>query len=264
VLVGKAHGEKHPRNIHIMLNLGINHEQLALRNSHLPTTRENWEHLMEGVKLIEDALALSREVLGDEHPTTLAVIINLGTLYFEANRIDEALAMREEGMSLSRKIRGAEHPETLAAMQNLAISRSQAGHLDEGIAMMEQVLTIRRRTLGPKHPDTGHAATKLGYLYDQAGAGKNENGGKTIAAWLEAVQIHPSNADMQYHLGKLLMAQDRPAEALAPLEAARRHYPDGERGSEARELLIQALTALGRETEAAEARQELSSLPGAR
>ncbi len=217
-LMLELHGLEHPRSIDAMINLAVSHSDLATRDDDL-------EQLKKALTLGEEALALRRKILGEEHPATLNVILNLGTFYFMAFRIDEAIAMREKGLSLSRKILGPEHPETLVAMMNLAISKFEGGHQDEGLAMQEEVLVLTRRIRGPGHPDTGHAAGNLGFLYDRAGAGKNGNGEKTIAAWQEAVRIQPSNAWAQYYLGELLVKKGRLAEALAPLQASRDLIP---------------------------------------
>ena len=85
-------------------------------------------------------------------------------------------------------------------------------------------------------------------------------GDDAIKAWQEAVRIKPDLANEQYWLGKALLDRKRYAEALPALQAGRGLYPDGTRGVEIRERLLEALSALGQDSEAEPVRQELAAV----
>ncbi len=96
-----------------------------------------------------------------DHPGTLLAMTNLGVMYREAGRRDEALALFREVVGLMKARRGPDHPDTLYALHNLAVSCSDAGRLDEAIPLFEEVVRLRKAKLGPDHPFTLASADGL-------------------------------------------------------------------------------------------------------
>lgn len=211
------------------------------------------ERRPEALKLEEEVLALRRKVSGNEHRDTLKAMGNLASSYAIVGRQGEALKMREEVLALSRKFLGPNADDTLSALGSLAISYSAAGRQTEALAIKEEVLALCRKVLGPKDPKTAEAAAGLGKAYDAAGEPD-----KAIACWTETVRIDPKNAEIQYYLSRILCFNGRYFEALEPLRAACALYPGGERGREMRERLANALTALGRTSEALPLQADIS------
>ena len=68
----------------------------------------------------ERALALRREILGDDHPHTLLSINNLGVDLRDAAQFDRAIPLLEQAVDGHRTKLGANDPSTLSAMNNLA------------------------------------------------------------------------------------------------------------------------------------------------
>ena len=92
----------------------------------------------EALKLREQVLALSRKVIGPEHPDTISAMHNLANSYDSAGRHDEALKLREQVLSLLRKVLGPEHPDTLNEMDNLADAYFAVGRNQEAMTYLEQ------------------------------------------------------------------------------------------------------------------------------
>ena len=68
--------------------------------------------------LREQVLALSRQVLGPEHPDTLMWIGGLASSsYYDIGRKEEALQLRDQVLALDRKMFGPEHAYTLYDMR---------------------------------------------------------------------------------------------------------------------------------------------------
>ena len=171
----------------------------------------------EALKLREEVLALSRKVLGPEHPDTLMAMNNLANSYDDAGRRDEALKLREEVLALRRKVIGPEHPDTLVAMNNLANSYDEAGRRDEALKMREEVLALRRKVIGPEHPDTLLAMHNLANSYDarrSPGRGAQAAGGSAGAQPKSARPGTPRHAQRDEQPGDFLRRGRPPYEAL--------------------------------------------------
>ena len=109
--------------------------------------------LKEALPMLEKALAAMKARPNPDQRGLLLSMTNLGVMYREAGRRDEARLFREVvGMMKSR--RGPDHPDTLYAMHNLAVTCYQAGRLDEAIPLFEEVVKLRKKKLLPDHPDT--------------------------------------------------------------------------------------------------------------
>jgi hypothetical protein len=141
-------------------------------------------------QLNEDVLAKRIRIFGDDHIETLLTKNNLGWMYLEDDRTEEAvrLGAREKGSDswnrsplhsrhhanpsfcvdrtteaatlnkevLAKRIRiqGEDHPETLTAMYNLALTLREQGDDVTALSLEVEVLEKRRKVLGNEHPDT--------------------------------------------------------------------------------------------------------------
>ncbi|KAH7304608.1 hypothetical protein B0I35DRAFT_401104 [Stachybotrys elegans] len=113
-----------------------------------------------------EVLEKRRQILGDEHPSTISAMNNLANTLGDQGKLDEAALMEREVLEKMRRILGDEHPSTISAMNNLANTLGDQGKLDEAALMKREVLEKRRRILGDEHPDTisamGNLAVTLG------------------------------------------------------------------------------------------------------
>jgi Tetratricopeptide repeat/TIR domain len=104
--------------------------------------------------LLEEALRIRRQLLGEVHPDTLASVNNLAvTLQAEGNLVG-ARVLQEHAFSVVRRLLGEEHPATLTTLGNLAMTLSKLGDLGHARALQERVLAAHRRVLGEEHPGT--------------------------------------------------------------------------------------------------------------
>ena len=72
------------------------------------------------------------EKLGDEHPTTLITVNNLGRTYEAAGRIAEAIRLHERTLEKLRSRLTDDHPTTLTAMYGLAKAYRDYGQFEQG------------------------------------------------------------------------------------------------------------------------------------
>ena len=141
VVAGLPHAFFHARD------LGLPNEALALRG----------------------AVSAVEEVLGAEHPGTLASRSGLAGAYRAAGRLGEAIPLYEQVLADSARVLGADHPHTLTSRNNLAGAYESAGRLGEAIPLYEEVLADTRRVLGEVHPDTLASRNNLAGAYYAVG-----------------------------------------------------------------------------------------------
>ena len=141
VVAGLPHVLLHARD------LGLPNEALALRG----------------------AVSAVEEILGPDHPGTLASHNGLAGVYWEAGCLGEAIPLYEQVLADSVRVLGEDHPDTLTSRNNLAGAYESAGRLGEAITLYEGVLADRVRVLGDDHPHTLISRNNLAYAYQAAG-----------------------------------------------------------------------------------------------
>jgi len=67
----------------------------------------------------EQALAIRRKVLGEEHPVTAVSLNNLGGLLQDMGDLAGARSYLEQALAISRKVLGVDHPTTKIVQKNL-------------------------------------------------------------------------------------------------------------------------------------------------
>ena len=86
---------------------------------------------------LSDAVEHLGEVLGPDHPSTLASRNNLAGAHESAGRLDQAIALYEQTLADRLRILGPDHPDTLTSRNNLAHAHRAAGRLDQAIALFD-------------------------------------------------------------------------------------------------------------------------------
>ena len=132
-----------------------------LANYYFPAGR-----LEDMLKSREEALVLSRKVLGPEHPETLKAMQELARSHAAAGHREEALKLYEKALGLSRKVLGPEHPDTIKAMGRLGGTLPPDRRV-EALKLQEEALSLSRKILGGEHPGTISAMLNLagGYVF---------------------------------------------------------------------------------------------------
>ncbi|KAJ3523319.1 hypothetical protein NM208_g12500 [Fusarium decemcellulare] len=105
-------------------------------------------------KYISPVLKWKQGVLGNDHSSTLDVMVDLATVYWEQGRLKEAELMELRIIEGRKKIFGEEHPSTLNAMHNLASTYYDQGRWSEAKELQAQVLEIDLRDRGEEDPGT--------------------------------------------------------------------------------------------------------------
>jgi serine/threonine protein kinase/DNA-binding SARP family transcriptional activator len=108
------------------------------------------------------------QVLGPNHPETLATLNNLALAYRNAGRTDEAIRLHEQVRDGRTAVLGPGHQDTLTSLDNLANAYQDAGRSAEAIPLFELVRERKTATLGPNHLSTLTTLHNLGWAYQEA------------------------------------------------------------------------------------------------
>ena len=170
------------------------------------------------------AVGVIEDVLGPDHPVTLAVRNNLAGAYRSVGRFAEAIELFEQVLDEHKRLLGADHPYTLNIRNNLAGAYRSVGRFGEAIELFERVLAERERVLGPDHPDTLITRNNLAAAY------------LSVGRFGEAIELFERVLDEC----KRLLGPDHPDTLITRNDLAVAYYSVGRFG-EAIELFERAL-----------------------
>jgi tetratricopeptide (TPR) repeat protein len=123
----------------------------------------------QAIKVAGSLLADQEQILGPDHPDTLASRNNLALAYRDAGRAAEAIPLHERTLADRERILGPDHPETLASRNNLARAYRAADRAAEAIPLHERAIAGRERVLGRDHPGTMQSRNNLANAYRDVG-----------------------------------------------------------------------------------------------
>jgi tetratricopeptide (TPR) repeat protein len=119
--------------------------------------------------LFARALTTRQDLLGPEHPQTLASMHSQAMAFKAAGKLPQAIERFEQVRDAQIKELGADHPDTLTTLNNLGVAYRFAGKLPEAIALLKQVGEARADKLGADDPDTLITLNWLAWAYRDDG-----------------------------------------------------------------------------------------------
>jgi CHAT domain-containing protein len=118
----------------------------------------------EAVAPGQQALAVRREILGNESSETGSALNLLGLVMAGKKDFAKSEAMLSESMEIWGKLRGDAHPEHALVMQNLAEIYEDNNKVDQAQKLMRRALEIRQRAYGNSNSETLHSVNRLANL----------------------------------------------------------------------------------------------------
>ena len=88
--------------------------------------------------MYQRALKGYEKTWGPEHPSTLITVNNLGLLYADQCKIEEAEAMYQRALEGFEKVLGLEHKTTLTTFNNLVRFSESQGKIEEAEAIYQR------------------------------------------------------------------------------------------------------------------------------
>lgn len=169
-----------------------------------------------------EALSISEDYFGENHPEVAAVLNTLALVYDGQDRLDESQALYRRIIAIRRQ-----HPEqrqNLAAnLNNLALSLRESGELDEAGPLLDEAALIVRELYGQNHPYMAYLLNGRAGLYeDQGDFSRAESDLRAALGIAENVfgDEHPFIAVLHHNLGKLFEAAGEAQRALVHYRTA--------------------------------------------
>ncbi len=130
-----------------MSNLGVYHWEMG--------------HYGKADTLLNEAFAIERRVLGEDHERVALTLDNLATV--AADQGDEARAegLYRQSLAIVERRFGESHPRTAQSLAHLGILRHDLGDLREAESLHRRALRAFRATRGEAHSDVGYALNNL-------------------------------------------------------------------------------------------------------
>ncbi len=111
--------------------------------------------------LAEQALRISRQVHGDEHPDVANNLHNLAEVLQKQGKYAEAEKLFRQALAMSRKLLGEEHADVFENLHNLAGVLNEQGKYAEGDKLRRQAITMGRKLLGDESPIVATSLSNL-------------------------------------------------------------------------------------------------------
>ncbi|KAJ0370052.1 hypothetical protein COL26b_010256 [Colletotrichum chrysophilum] len=122
--------------------------------------------------LVQDAIRIRTERLGEEDPLTLTSMANLASTYSNQGRWKEAEELEVRVMETRKRVLGEEHPDTLTSMANLASTYRNQARWKGAEELEVRVIETSLRVLREEHPNTLTSMANLAATYENQGQWK--------------------------------------------------------------------------------------------
>ena len=168
------------------------------------------------------ALALRREVLGDEHLETAASRSNLANTLILQGKQEEAEAEYRAALVVRRRAFGNNHPLVAASLGNLANVLTSQQKYDEAALQHRAALELRIRLLGEDHPHVAKSRNNLANALQ--GQGEHAEAAREYRAALALSrqtlgEDHLRVALLRHNLARSLLAMGKHEEAETEVTA---------------------------------------------
>ncbi|KOR31765.1 hypothetical protein TI05_11545 [Achromatium sp. WMS3] len=122
----------------------------------------------EAVPLAKQALAISEQALGTNHPDVANGLNNLAALYTAQGQYQQAEPLYQRSLKIREQALGANHPDVAASLHNLAELYRAQGQYQQAEPLYQRSLKIWEQALGANHPDVATSLNNLaGFYYVQ-------------------------------------------------------------------------------------------------
>ncbi len=160
----------------------------------------------KALPLLQEALEIRKEALGEKHPAYATSLNNLALLYREMGDHKAALPLYQKALEIHKQVLGEKHPDYATSLNNLAILYRDTGDARSALPLYEKALKITRQALGEKHPDHAISLSNLASLYRDMGDTRS-----ALPLFRKALEIfrqalgekHPNYAGSLLHLAML-------------------------------------------------------------
>jgi tetratricopeptide (TPR) repeat protein len=211
------------RALHIQERIGAPEEELDETIQRLATLLNDLGRPREAQGHLERILRKRQEDYGPDHPALVAVMDNLGNVYYSLGEFEQAYNLQHRALAIAKEEHGPQHERVAGILNNLGNAASKLGRREEAQGCYARSLAITKRTYGADHPDYALTLGNLANLV--AMGGEPEQARRYYERALEIERrvygdSHPRVASTLNNLANLLDDLGEPDEASAQLEQA--------------------------------------------
>ncbi|KAH3745076.1 kinesin light chain [Pelomyxa schiedti] len=110
--------------------------------------KRHWDSL----PLYKEALAILKKLYGDQHVDIADVTSNMGQVYYDMGKLEEAVQLYEQTIEMRKRLQGEAHPKTAIAFTNLANVFKRREDFPRAVSLFKQALAINRQVYKGDHP----------------------------------------------------------------------------------------------------------------
>lgn len=117
----------------------------------------------------QDAVNFARNNFGNEDTAYAGARLDLGSVFYEMGRHQEAEKCFLDAMNIYKEFFGEAHPLFVKALNGLASAYTKLGRFEEAKRFYLKALDIKESQIGKNHPSYAVSLNNLGWLYESMG-----------------------------------------------------------------------------------------------
>jgi eukaryotic-like serine/threonine-protein kinase len=168
--------------------------------------------------MFRKALAMRKELLGNEHPDVATSLGNLAMALLAQGELTNAETLCREALTMRKRLRGKDHQDVALSLNNLAAVLRYQNRLEESEALQREALAIEKKSFGTEHPKVATSLNNLAVeLHCEGKLAEAEAMHREALAMQRKLlgTRHPDMAASLNNLATVLRAQGKLAEAEA-------------------------------------------------
>jgi serine/threonine-protein kinase len=182
-------------------------ERVAIDLSNLAVTQQRRGKFDEALAFAEEALALRRELHGEEHTEVGLALHNLASMLGSKGEYERADQRYREALAMRIKLLGTEHPHVALTLNQIGLLNQNRGRLEEAEQAHRQALAIRRSAFGDDHLEVAASLNNIGVVRYFKGdvAAAADHFEQALAIWRRRLaETHPTVLTGLNNLGATL------------------------------------------------------------
>ena len=154
----------------LLSNLPQKHELIGQVYFSLGRTYTQLLDLKTAFKYINEAIIITRQVLGEESNQMAHCYLNLGNIFYHEHKFEKALKTYKKALDIWLVLHPKVNTYTANFYNNIASTYYHQKKYKMAISSHQKALDIRIRYLGESHPEAAHSYKNIGQCYERIGS----------------------------------------------------------------------------------------------
>jgi len=174
-------------------------------------------------RLLQEALAMNRRLLGTKHPEIATSLNNIANVMHDRGNLEGAETGYRMSLAMRRELLGNTHPLVAQTLNNLAFVYYDRGDTQAALAAERESLSIYQKLFPGDNPDVARIMNRLGYWLTETGDYPHAEGYLEEGLAMRRRLFDNSNPEIAsslIHVAILQVATQQYPEALASAHTA--------------------------------------------